>query len=58
MPAASRWSGDAMPLAICWSAAAELMSASGEGYTIKDSALNGIDAVKRDASTARTEDQT
>jgi uncharacterized protein YegP (UPF0339 family) len=36
----------------------QVVGTSGEGYTIKDSALNGIDAVKRDASTARTEDQT
>jgi uncharacterized protein YegP (UPF0339 family) len=36
----------------------QVIAASGEGYTSKDSVLNGIDAVKRDAGTARTEDQT
>jgi uncharacterized protein YegP (UPF0339 family) len=36
----------------------QVIATSGEGYTTKDSALNGIDAVKRDAGTAPTGDQT
>jgi uncharacterized protein YegP (UPF0339 family) len=36
----------------------QVIATSGERYTSKNCALNGIDAVKRDAGTARTEDQT
>jgi uncharacterized protein YegP (UPF0339 family) len=36
----------------------QIIATSGEGYTSKDGATNGIDAVKRDAAAARTEDLT
>jgi uncharacterized protein len=36
----------------------QIIATSGEGYTSKGGAQNGIDAVKRDAATATTDDQT
>lgn len=36
----------------------QVIAASGEGYTSKDGATKGIDAVKRDAGAARIEDLT
>jgi len=36
----------------------QIIATSGEGYVSKDGATNGIDAVKREAAAARTEDLT
>lgn len=36
----------------------QIIATSGEGYTSKSGAQNGIDAVKRDAAAASTDDQT
>jgi uncharacterized protein YegP (UPF0339 family) len=36
----------------------QIIATSGEGYTSKSGAQNGIDAVKRDAAAATTDDQT
>ena len=36
----------------------QIIATSGEGYTSKSGAQNGIDAVKRDAVAATTDDQT
>lgn len=36
----------------------QIIATSGEGYTSKAGAQNGIDAVKRDAAAASTDDQT
>jgi uncharacterized protein len=35
----------------------QIIATGGEGYTSKAGALNGIEAVKRDATTATTDDQ-
>jgi hypothetical protein len=36
----------------------QIVASSGEGYTSKSGAQNGIDAVKRDAAIASMDDQT
>ena len=36
----------------------QIIATSGEGYTSKSGAQNGIDALKRDAAAATTDDQT
>jgi uncharacterized protein YegP (UPF0339 family) len=36
----------------------QIIATGGEGYTAKAGALNGIEAVKRDAPTARIDDLT
>ena len=36
----------------------QIIATSGEGYTSKSGAQNGIDAVKRDAAAATIDDQT
>jgi len=40
------------------SANGQIIATGGEGYTRKDGALNGIDAVRRDAVAATVDDQT
>lgn len=40
------------------SANGQIIATGGEGYTRKDGALNGIEAVKRDAPSATVDDQT
>lgn len=40
------------------SANGQVIATGGEGYARKDGALNGIEAVKRDAPEATIEDQT
>jgi uncharacterized protein YegP (UPF0339 family) len=39
------------------SANGQIFATGGEGYSRKDGALNGIEAVKRDAPTAAVDDQ-
>jgi uncharacterized protein YegP (UPF0339 family) len=40
------------------SANGQIIATGGEGYTRKDGALHGIDAVRRDAVAAEVEDKT
>jgi uncharacterized protein YegP (UPF0339 family) len=40
------------------SANGQVIASAGEGFVTKQSAQNGIDAVKRDASTAKVVDKT
>ncbi len=40
------------------SANGQVIATGGEGYSRKDAALNGIEAVKRDSAAAAVDDQT